>query len=147
MEIKLFCAFKLSLHLCICCKQLKCWIHLFVTVMQMCLSSYSTKCLKNCRWHMQKKMDKPISLLARISNALRAQFCHRDQWFVPSQPPHVWILKRSRRNCRKCRAASCEPGFNVVSLNGRNSYAVIKAGVHNILSIAGPIAFTCNIMN
>jgi len=35
-----------------------------------CLSSCSTKYLQNCRWHVQKKMEKPISLLARISNAL-----------------------------------------------------------------------------
>jgi len=31
-NLEILCAFKLSLYLCICCKQLKCWIRLLTVV-------------------------------------------------------------------------------------------------------------------
>jgi len=57
--------------------------------------------------------EKPISLLGGGFQTLCwAQFWHNDQWFVPLQPPYVRMLKRSRRNCRKCCATSTTSRVN-----------------------------------
>ena len=101
----------MSLYLCICCKQLKRWIHLFVTAVKLCLLLLSTKIFSKIVDGYAEKMEKPILLFSRDFK------CSAEHSFVVTRSDpclcSMWTLKQSRCNCRKChfRRITCESGF------------------------------------
>jgi len=110
---QLFCAFKLSLHFCNCCKQLKSWIHLLLRSNCVCHRvQQNIKIIADKTY--RRRWRSLFRCLAEISNALLSTVLSSPPVIcaavrVNTQTVETQLAQVPRRFCR----ITCEPGLRM----------------------------------